>query len=353
MLAHGFHDEEQGRALAKRIALGIEDKLATDIPSFNLEIDCESSNWLTVELTFCLTEERLREVRGTLPVQLTKPSNTQKVTRLNECLAFWIKPLIEVCSVVKSSYSIRLCACDGGDISALSMDGLNIAMIIPDLYSFQASESARLVSPQLYEKNPSLVDFKEAWQRRMPILFWRGATSGIMNDNLPIDTIEKLRKNHRVALCLALKGIANMNVKISKVVQVSNGFERSCADWLKSTDIFSEPVVEASFASYKYYPDIAGNVRAWGTIIKYLNGNLVFRPTTPRSLFYDRLMQPGVHYVPVNDSFSDLRDAVDWAERNTSEAALIAWRGQNVAREYLIRIQEHFKAVVLNNLTIV
>ena len=99
------------------------------------------------------------------------------------------------------------------------------------------------------------------------------------------------------------------------------------------------------FVNYKYYPDIAGNnlnVGSWGTVLKHLKGNLVFKPNHKHKVFYDNLMLPWNHYIPVADDYSDLEERYRWAESNPILSACIAWRGYRIASNYICNIKQHF-----------
>ena len=84
-------------------------------------------------------------------------------------------------------------------------------------------------------------------------------------------------------------------------------------------DLFSEEVSEDKFASYRYYPDIPGNSLGWGTVKKFLYGNLIFKPNHKKQLLYYQFLHPWIHFVPVKDDFSDLEEKFYWSQENIDE----------------------------------
>lgn len=69
------------------------------------------------------------------------------------------------------------------------------------------------------------------------------------------------------------------------------------------------------------------------TLLMY--GSTIFLQKTPCHEYYQDLMQPYVHYVPVDGIFSDLPKQVEWGRSNQKEAALIANNSAKLAKKYL------------------
>lgn len=86
---------------------------------------------------------------------------------------------------------------------------------------------------------------------------------------------------------------------------------------------------------YKYHLDVGGvSGTSWeGLRWKMCSGNLVFRVDTNAVDWWHDRIHPGVHYISVNEDFSNLREQYDWAENNPVEAYEVAQRGQKECME--------------------
>ena len=96
------------------------------------------------------------------------------------------------------------------------------------------------------------------------------------------------------------------------------------------TTTFSD---DAIHAQHRYQLDIGGGGgTSWtGTLSKLLMPGLLFHhETLTKDFFYDE-MKPYVHYVPVKQDLSDLREKFDWAESHSQEAQAIAKAGTELA----------------------
>ena len=106
--------------------------------------------------------------------------------------------------------------------------------------------------------------------------------------------------------------------------------------------MFSEEITEEKFGHYRYFPDIPGNSLGWGTIHKYLAGNLIFKPKHKKMLAYYYLLKPWVHFIPVQSNFSDLEEKFKWSQENIDETIKIAYKGYITIFDYLQNIEEYF-----------
>ena len=226
--------------------------------------------------------------------------------------------------------------CDEGQPGMLSMDGTNPNELIPDLYAMQAA-----LQLKNYGRPVSFSRFLARWQMRRSAVFWRGSTTGFQPGGL-ISNVQRLASNTRVKICMQQRHFSNIDMKISRVVQTDSAFTTQAKAWLKNEGILTPPVPESTFARYRYYPDLPGNAMAWGTILKYLCGCLVLRAPQERSLYYYKLMQPGKHYFPVQEDFSDMESTLEWAEMHSEQAAWIAWCGHRMAHRYLQQVGNNF-----------
>ncbi|KAJ7840826.1 glycosyl transferase family 90-domain-containing protein [Mycena olivaceomarginata] len=97
-------------------------------------------------------------------------------------------------------------------------------------------------------------------------------------------------------------------------------------EWRKGHDL-------KTAARYKYVIDVDGN--GWSSRFKRLmnSGSLIFKATTYPEWFTDRLA-PWVHYVPIQNSYTDLMDALVFFRAHDKAAARIAAAGREWSRRY-------------------
>jgi len=266
-----------------------------------------------------------------LTVQISQDMNRMSFFRLVKYLIYCVGSIKKKSDIDKINYRIKFNISDEGDVNTFSMDSTNEQKLIPDEYSmnekYQRSNSIKLMS---------MNQFKEKYIYKESQMFWRGSTTGIQ-----IKNIEDLLENRRIQNCLTFKEKKGFNVKISKVSQ-SELPKKFVLKWLKENKIYSKRVKEKEFANYRYFPDITGNVLAWGTIRKYKIGSLIFKPDNNRRLYYYKFINKWEHYIPIKNDLSDLEEKYIWAKTNESKAINIAYNGYLVANQYIDNIQNYF-----------
>lgn len=89
------------------------------------------------------------------------------------------------------------------------------------------------------------------------------------------------------------------------------------------------------FSHYKYILNLPGNVAAYRLVKLFLLGSVVLHAETPYKLWYEHLLRPGVHYIPVAADLSDLEEKVDWCRANDARCRRIASNALRVARKVL------------------
>ena len=254
------------------------------------------------------------------------------IQRAKNCLRLWMPSLIMIYkNSQKKLISLDFDTGDYGNKYLLSMEQKDNKNLIPDLYSYTAASGI--------EKNiskMSFLEFKKIWIDKEDKIFWRGTTTG-----KSYSSIEELNKLDRIKICRKFIDKKNIDFKISKIAQNLISSEK-IKTYLLDNNLFSEKVKEEKFAHYRYFPDIPGNSLGWGTINKYLAGNLIFKPNHEKVLAYYYLLEPWVHFIPVEADFSDLEEKFNWAQENIDESIKIAYKGYITIFDYLQNIEKYF-----------
>eukprot|EP00578_Thalassiosira_sp_NH16_P012385 CAMPEP_0181124430 /NCGR_PEP_ID=MMETSP1071-20121207/26479_1 /TAXON_ID=35127 /ORGANISM="Thalassiosira sp., Strain NH16" /LENGTH=474 /DNA_ID=CAMNT_0023209739 /DNA_START=164 /DNA_END=1584 /DNA_ORIENTATION=+ len=90
--------------------------------------------------------------------------------------------------------------------------------------------------------------------------------------------------------------------------------------------VTSEQMTLSELSQYKYQIDFGGGggTTWFGTIEKLgMPGVLLHHLTSTKDYYHDDLI-PWVHYIPVNEDLSNLREMYDWAESNSEDARKIS-----------------------------
>ena len=253
------------------------------------------------------------------------------------CLNYWLPSCIEAVYRSRRSLSLKFDTDDYGSHNCLSMDSEDRNSLIPDEYSMRNHYKKRYTN-----KPMTFNQFKKDWLKRKNKIYWRGSTTG----GGILHTKNDLLKLRRVVLCKMYNNNTSFNMKISKIVQ-NKLAKQILINELKKENIWSKAVFENTFSNYSCYPDIPGNALAWGSIRKYLMGNLIFKSSTKRQLYYYRFLKPWRHYIPTEENFLDLEEKFSWVGSHIEEAALIAWNGYVQANDYIKNAPEYLISRIL------
>ena len=276
--------------------------------------------------------DSLKSMEIDIPQSLN--DNTGNVKRIANCFSFWIPFCLQILDRRGHSFSLCLNASDWGHADFLSMTSNDENNIIPDEYAMFESQT-------LYNFDGwnSFEQFSKSWLKRKNIMFWRGSTTGA-----PITSIKALNEMKRIKVSLLYRNTLGFDIRISNIVE-NKIPKQIIRQWLHQEGIQARKVNEDHFRNYKYYPDISGNNEmcgSWGTIRKYLRGNLVFKPNHPSKMLYDQMMRPWNDFIPVDSDFLELDNLYSWVEDNQNDAVRIAWRGYCIAKKYLGNLENHF-----------
>lgn len=91
------------------------------------------------------------------------------------------------------------------------------------------------------------------------------------------------------------------------------------------------------YQNHKYLIDLDGCVAAVpGCAWKLLSNSAVFKHKSNFSLFFYKILEPWVHYIPLNEDISDLFEKLNWALCNDDKVHAIAENGHRLALENIM-----------------
>ncbi|WGV16062.1 FkbM family methyltransferase [Fuscovulum ytuae] len=154
----------------------------------------------------------------------------------------------------------------------------------------------------------------QPWQEKLPQVIWRGAPTGYDRE----DSNPRLR--------LVEKFFDELNV----------GFSVGEAQGLKFDPSFVKGKVTISEQlRHKYIISVEGNDVA--TNLKWIlasNSIPIMPKPTIDSWLMESLLEPYVHYVPVNRDFSNLPEVLDWCRDHDEDCRQISENGRNYMQHF-------------------
>jgi hypothetical protein len=192
------------------------------------------------------------------------------------------------------------------------------------------------ISSSGYSETRILVEKKShTWSERIPMLFWRGATTGHRTKQPPgVDEADDFGWLPRLDMCRRLRDshlAANCDVGITNIVQVD---EPHLRHRILASQLCKPTEGREKLLRYRYTIVIDGNSNAWSSLFcALLSGACVLLVDSPGNFrqWYYRKLVPWKHYVPVASNLDDLEDRISWVLTRDTEAETIGREAQKLA----------------------
>ncbi len=214
---------------------------------------------------------------------------------------------------------------------------LDIPFIIPEDYLLSCND------PDYYQMNKSeLVN----WSSKKNIIFFRGSATGSMelkyNQRLQITKLSNDWKHKSPKILDA--GIVSWNSrdKIDSNFQINYIKPNVMA---KNNIYLTNRVPMDEQSKFKFILNIDGHSRPNRTSYLLGCGSVIFHVETKYVVgnvcWYDNLLKPYIHYIPIKHDFSDLRQKYTWCLRNDDKCRQIVKNARRMY-EYIISKQQMF-----------
>ena len=210
------------------------------------------------------------------------------------------------------------------------------------------------MTARLYQPFRELADSKPGqWAGRRDTLLWRGAISGPGHAATEAMEIDDPSLKHRVRLCLALRGLPDVDVKLTAADRESDPHPQQTRDALKAHGLLGEAIPPSRWMGVKFALDIDGPTNSWGNFFtRLLMGCCVLKVASLhgfRQWYYDDLV-PWTHYVPVAADLSDLLEKIEWCRSHDQACREIASAGQEFALRRTVESETVITVQKLNEL---
>jgi hypothetical protein len=174
-------------------------------------------------------------------------------------------------------------------------------------------------------------DFTTEWSDKKSKAVFRGSSTGV---GTTIDTNARLKASF---LTLSNSdvldaGITKWNLRPRKI---------QGKKYLETIDISNLPfgltntLTLKEQSQYKYILNIDGHVSAYRLSIELSMGSVVLIVKSQYKLWYSDLLEPYVHYVPVNEDLSNLIQQIKWCLNNDEKCKVIAENAKTFYKKYL------------------
>ena len=166
------------------------------------------------------------------------------------------------------------------------------------------------------------------WRERLPIAFWRGASTGTQ-----ALTLKRISKNLRYKLCqFSLVEPSLLDARFTAIVQSRDTKAKSeIQQHLMRIGLLKPHCKPWIFGLHQFLIEIDGNVNSWGLLWKLLSGSCILKVDSLRRQWYHHKLKPYVHFIPIAKDLSNLGEQLDWCRTHPQHCEKIAVAGQALA----------------------
>ena len=159
-----------------------------------------------------------------------------------------------------------------------------------------------------------------AWEQKKPLAIWRGAFTGKGHAPSDLPPLQHCRENQRCRFVLE-----HMNSKL-----IDAGIDDTVGlipDTVNGVKLTKERLSMGEFQSYKILISFEGNDVASGLKWNLLSKSVVLMPKPTRTSWaMEELLEPWVHYIPMDVDGANAEEMVQWVRDNDQKARQISER---------------------------
>ena len=132
-------------------------------------------------------------------------------------------------------------------------------------------------------------------------------------------------------------GISNWNLR-PRVIRRENGKAVLSTIRLEELEFnLKDPISPQQQSRYKYIINVNGHVRAFRLSYELGMGSVVLAAKTHYHLWFEHMLNPYEHYVPIKEDLSDLISQLEWCETHQEKCIEIANGARNLYERYLCK----------------
>ena len=220
----------------------------------------------------------------------------------------------------------------------------------PPLFkSFQSSKYFDFYQPILWKVTSArhygmiskIPTFDIPYEKKKDMVVFRGALTGLYNEGYKATmkaTISDRDKCLLIQRCRLVYKSAESPIVDAKLTTaiIKAGEENEIPDKIGNVELFGSKLNYEQMLSYKGVIMLEGNDISSGLKwALYSNSVVLTQPPTKTSWALEELLEPWVHYVPLNRDLSDVETKMQWVLQNPEAAKKIAHQGSLFIRDLL------------------
>ena len=173
-----------------------------------------------------------------------------------------------------------------------------------------------------YSMIPNVERNDVAWSRKKNMAVFRGALTGVTQKEATSNTnIDACMHSRHCRLVFRHVKSTLVDAQLSTTIGLIN-------NTLNGVELTGSTLNMTQQLQYKALIMVEGNDMATGLKWALLSNSVVMmQPPSHTSWAMEELLEPWVHYIPLNDELSDVEEKMQWVLDNDKEAQLIAQRG--------------------------
>jgi hypothetical protein len=181
------------------------------------------------------------------------------------------------------------------------------------------------------------------WEEKKPIALFRGGATGCGTTT---------KNNQRLKLAELSLEIKELDAQVTSWNKRPKKYYNDNLSIIEPRDLsfkLGDKMTIEEQVKYKYLIQVDGHVSAFrlSWMMQSLSTILLVESTENYSLWFQSLLKPWRHYVPVKADMSDLQEKINWCINNDSESKRIAQRAYRVYEKY-VRFPLEYVAYALN-----
>ncbi len=169
------------------------------------------------------------------------------------------------------------------------------------------------------------------WNKKKPMAVFRGSSSGCGFNE---------KTNMRIKAAALSKAYPDLLDAGMNVWTVQAKMHRTGRLGYIDRKKYKETVPSIPFAKqseFKYLLHIDGNVAAYRLGVSLLLGSCILYQETGSRVWFQHLMKPYVHYIPIKEDLSDLIETIKWCREHDEECRKIAGAALELGQRILTK----------------
>lgn len=180
-------------------------------------------------------------------------------------------------------------------------------------------------------------DLNYDWKKKVNVAIFRGGATGCgfdetENQRLHLAVLSKEKEFDQILDAGLIVGPYKKYIFNSKGKIGVLNFEK----FLESHDLEkADRLSKKEQSNYKYILVVEGNVSAHRLATDMLYNSVILYVESQYTVWFQHMLKPYVHYVPIKSDFSDLKSKILWCQKNDNFCQKIAENARNLALSLL------------------